>query len=175
MNRKIIFGVFLSAAILVSLPAVPAVESNRALDSNSLDIINELKEMSREIKDLQINDIDCDKSNERFKNIEQEELKDKINGIYEDLTAIGDPPAQPQFIIILTILKTILQLISLIITFGYVILSIVMSLVYFIISFIISLPVVIVLSVLRTLINIIDKLIETIRNIISPDGQVMLT
>lgn len=178
MNRKIIFGTLLSAFILLLLPLVPAVESNKILEANESSIINEIKQMGKEVKDLQlqIKNIDREELNERFKNIDQRELKEKINGIYKDLKdTFEDPPAEPQFIIILTIIKTILRVIYLMISLGYTILSLILSLLYFIITFIISMPITIILALLGTLINIIDKIIETIRDIIFPGSQITLT
>ena len=72
MNRKIIFGTLLSAFILLLLPSVPAVESNKILEANESSIINEIKQMGKEVKDLQlqIKNIDLEELNERFKNTE---------------------------------------------------------------------------------------------------------
>jgi len=175
MKKKIILGSIFTVVLLLLLPSTSAVGTDAVLENNKSSYIENLKEMAKEVKDLQIivKNIGREELQKQVKKIDQVEFKEKINSIYKELLEnIGDPPTQPQCIAILTILKLILQTISTIVGLIYLPISIALSLIFFVISFIISLPFRVVQFVINILIKIIDNIIDLIQGVTSNNNEI---
>lgn len=185
MNRKIIFVSLLSVFILLLLPSVPAVEYNVALDANESSIIDKIKRIKIDIKDLKerLKNMDRKELNEKIKNINRKELKEKINKIdikkvRNELRAkLKDQQDEPKCIIIsLIILRILLTIINYIISAGYIIISIILNtlalilnLIVAMINLILVIIVTIIKVILSTLIGIIDSILKTIFDILFPN------
>jgi len=163
MNKKIIFGTLISTVILLLLPSVSAVQSNKILRNDNKIIGNDLTEALEKLKDLKtsIKNGNIEKFDNEYEKIYTKESKGKINDILKELkNGLDNPKVQPQFTGILTFIKLILQTISLIVSLIYLPISIVLRIIFFVISFIISFPFRVVQFILNTLIKIIDNLID---------------
>ena len=184
MKRKIIFGSVLSICILLLLPSVPAVEYNVALDSNESNIFDKVTQIKININDLKekLKDNDIRELKEIVRNIDFKKLKEKINDIEiqnvinELNSKLTDQKVEPKCIISLTLLKTILVVISLIVSFGSMIifaiintLALIIFVIIVVINLIISLILFIIQAILSTLIGIIDSILQIIFDILFPN------
>jgi hypothetical protein len=184
MKGKILFGSIFSVCILLLLPSIPAVEYKVAIDSNEIEVNGLMKIIQFDITDIKekIKDIDHKELEENLKNVVFKSLKDKINDndfqnmINQLDIEINDQDSEPKFIIILSLIKLVLRIISFIVGFGgFLVKSIIniISLIIFVIIFIIQLVInsilTLILSILSILILLIDTILQAIYDIISPN------
>jgi len=171
--KKIIFGSILAIFILLMSPSIPAIEYNSISDENELKVFQKIKDIEMNINDLK----------EQLKNIEDTELKEKINikELKEKIEKIDlinlfkeskyiykNQPAQPNCIILL-VLKIIFKLISTILNLGVEILFLIIDTIVVIFKILISVPVTVVQNIIAMLLYIIDMILNAIHDIITPD------